>query len=272
MTQIRLRDNSESATKGQIISVPVTILECPPLKPLSLRFYKQTDDGLKLFSEISTSQETNKELSRKTNLSKKKKQERVKGTVSILPDKYDKVTLQVYTQPKLVSLKKKPEIFEIAFSKDVTPEFLKESLEKEIKASDVFKEGQFVDAVAVTIGKGFQGPVKRFGVSLRAKKSEKTKRGAGSLGPWNQQQHTMYRIAHAGQTGYHIRTEYNKLLLKISSKPEEINPVEGIQKYGLVKLDYLLLQGSIAGPKKRLIRLREPVRANSPGLTQEVIQ
>ena len=107
---------------------------------------------------------------------------------------------------------------------------------------------------------------------MRAKKSEKVKRGPGSLGPWNQQQHTMYRIAHAGQTGYHIRTEYNKLLLKISSKPEEINTVEGIQGYGFVKSEFLLLQGSIAGPKKRLIRLREPVRATSQGLAQEIIQ
>lgn len=265
MTQIRVRDNSNSVTKGQIISIPVTILECPPLKPLSLRFYQQTDSNLTLISEIPSTLQLNKELAKKINLPKKKKEK-------IMPDKFDRVTLQVYTQPKLTSLKKRPEIFEIGLSKEVTSDFLKGLLEKEIKIADVFKEGQFVDVSAVTIGKGFQGPVKRFGINLRAKKSEKTKRGPGSLGPWNQQQHTMYRVAQAGQMGFHTRTAYNKLLLKISSKPQEINPKSGFQNYGLVKSHYLLLHGSLPGSKKRLIRIREPIRAKTTELMQEILQ
>jgi large subunit ribosomal protein L3 len=262
MTQIDVRDNTESVTKGQIVSHPVTILECPPLKPLSLRFYRQTDSGLKILAEVPTSLELEKELARKIILPKKTKEK-------IIPDKFDKVTLQVYTQPNLTSIKKRPEIFEIAISKP-TPEFLKEILEKEIKAEDILKEGQIVDIHSVSRGKGFQGPVKRFGVSLRAKKSEKTKRGPGSLGPWNQQQHTMYRIAQAGQTGLHTRTAYNKLLLKISSNPEEINPIEGLQKYGQVKSTYVLLKGSVPGAKKRLIRLQEPIRKKQEVVAVEI--
>ena len=143
---------------------------------------------------------------------------------------------------------------------------------KEIKIKDVFREGQFIDVQAVTKGKGFQGPVKRFGISLRKKKSEKTKRGPGSLGAWKAQQHTMYRIAHAGQMGFHTRTDYNKLLLKISSKPAEINPKSGFHKYGILKTDYILLKGSVSGPKKRLIRLREPIRSKSKPITIEMQQ
>lgn len=262
MIQINIRDNTSSITKGQIISVPATVIECPPLKPLSLRFYQQTDSGLKVAAEIPTMQSLEKELSRKVRLPKK-------HNGKIIPDKFDRATLQVYTQPKLTSIKKKPEIFEIEVS-NPTQDFIKDVFNKEIKIKDIFREGQFIDVEAVTKGKGFQGPVKRFGISLRKKKSEKTKRGPGSLGPWRQQQHTMYRIAHAGQMGFHTRTEYNKLLLKISSKPAEINPKSGFNKFGLIKTDYVLLKGSIPGSKKRLIRLREPIRSKSKPVTIEL--
>src|SRR3989338_10264382 len=80
MIHIQMRDNSTSVTKGQIITVPVTIVECPPLKPLSLRFYQQTLDGHKLISEVPTSMQLNKEISRKLSLPKlslpKKKSEK----------------------------------------------------------------------------------------------------------------------------------------------------------------------------------------------------
>jgi large subunit ribosomal protein L3 len=38
-------------------------------------------------------------------------------------------------------------------------------LGKEIKVQDVFKEGDFLDAVGTSKGKGFQGVVKRYGFS-----------------------------------------------------------------------------------------------------------
>ncbi len=261
MIHVSIKDNTNSMTKGQIISISATVIECPPLKPLSLRFYQQTDYGFKIISEIPTTQQFEKELARKIVLKK--------SSGKTIPENFDRAALQVYTQPSLTSIKKKPEIFEIEIS-NPTQDFLKGILEKEIKIKDIFKEGQFVDVQSVTKGKGFQGPVKRFGVSLRQKKSEKTKRGPGSLGAWNQQQHTMYRVAHAGQMGFHTRTEYNKLLLKISSKPAEVNPRSGFNDYGLVKADYVLLEGSIPGARKRLIRIREPIRSRSKPMTIEM--
>jgi large subunit ribosomal protein L3 len=259
MTHVKLRDNSNATTKGQLISVPVTVIECPPLKPLSLKFYKKSNYGLKLISEI-LSKKLNKELSKKISIPKKEvKEKEVK--------EFDEIRLVVYTQPVLIGKKKKPEIFEIGLgTKDL--EFAKSLLEKEIKIQDVFKEGQLIDIHSVTKAKGFQGAVKRFGLRLRAKKSEKAARGPGSLGPWNQQQHIMYRVAHPGQTGYHTRTEYNNLVIKISDVKEEINPKGGFLRYGEVKNDYVLIKGSIPGPSKRLIRMTEPMR---PKKSMEVI-
>lgn len=250
MTHVRIRDNSSSTTKGQIITIPVTVVECPPLKPFSLRFYKKTPYGLKLSGEI-LAKNLDKELDRKMNVPKKETKEKELTEA-------DELRLVVYTQPKLVGKKKKPEVFEVGVSGDIT--FGKSLLEKEIKVQDIFKEGQLVDVHAVTKAKGFQGPVKRFGVNLRQKKSEKVKRGPGSLGPWKGQQHTMYRVAHAGQMGYHTRTELNKLVVKIGDKVEEINPKGGFLRYGEVKNDYILVKGSLPGVKKRLLRFVEPMR------------
>lgn len=263
MTHVRLRDNSNSTTKGQIITIPVTVIECPPLKPFSLRFYKNTSYGLKLSGEI-LAKDLDKELIRKITLSKKE----VKGKELT---EADELRLVVYTQPKLIGKKKKPEIFEVGISGDI--EFGKSLLDKEIKAQDILEEGQLVDIHAVTKAKGFQGPVKRFGVRLRAKKSEKVTRGPGSLGPWNQQQHISYRVARAGQTGYHPRVDYNKLIIKIGSKVEEINPKGGFLRYGEVKNDYVLIKGSLPGPKKRLIRFTTPMRPKEKmKVTPEIIK
>jgi large subunit ribosomal protein L3 len=63
-----------------------------------------------------------------------------------------------------------------------------------------------------------------------------------------------------GQAGYHQRTEYNKRILKVSSDVDEVNPAGGFVNYGLVGGDYILVKGTVPGPSKRLIRLREPTR------------
>ena len=253
MTHIIAKDNTPtSMTKNLNISTPVTIIECPPLKPLSLRFYKQSHDGLKVICDVYSSK-LDKELKRKIKIQKIKKE---------IPEKFDDVRLRVYTQPKLTTVgKKKPEILEIAVSgpKDKKLEFLKPFLEKEIKLQDVFKENQFLDIHAITIGKGYQGSRKRFGLALRSHKSAKTKRGPGSLGPW-QPKKVRHTVPQAGQMGYHQRTEYNKQLFKILNKPELVNPSGGWKHYGLVKNDYIIVKGSVQGPSKRTIIMVEPRR------------
>lgn len=71
----------------------------------------------------------------------------------------------------------------------------------------------------------------------------------------------MWRTAHAGKMGYHLRTEYNKWLVKISNKPDEINIKGGFLGYGVVKNNHILIKGSLGGPQKRLIRFTESRRS-----------
>ena len=276
MTHAMINDNRKtSLTKGEEIFCPITIIECPPIKTASIKFYKKNKDGLKLVSEF-FSDKVDKELSRKIILPKSKKsktpesskdskdlQGKVNKKTENVKD-FDEVRLLVYTQPKLTGIKKKPEIFEIALggNKEEQLKYAQERLGKEINVNEVFTSGQQLDIHAVTKGKGFQGAVKRFGIGLRSHKSEKGRRVPGSLGPWRGQGHIMWRVAYAGKMGHHLRTEYNKWLIKIGNKPEEINQKGGFLKYGVIKNQYILVKGGITGPVKRLIRFNHPIRQN----------
>ena len=97
-------------------------------------------------------------------------------------------------------------------------------------------------------------------MQLRHHKSEKSRRNPGSLGAWRAQGHIMWRTAHAGKTGYYLRTEYNKWLVKVGNKIDEINAKGGFVHYGVVKNPYILIKGSLAGHQKRLIRFTNSIR------------
>ena len=261
MTHLIVTDNRKtSKTKGEDIHMPVTILECPPLKIASVRLYRHAPQGLQLIKEHRAS--LDKEVGRRLVLSKNPSQHS-QGIDALTADDFDVLRITVYTQPKLIGFKKKPEIFELALGgkKEEQLSYVKVHWGKEIAVNDVFKDGQMVDIHAVTKGKGYQGPVKRFGVTLRSHKSEKTKRGPGSLGAWRGQGHMMYRVAHAGQMGFHLRTEYNKWLIKIANNPEEVNTKGGFVRYGNIKNSYVFIKGSLSGPCKRLIRFTYPIRS-----------
>ncbi len=259
MTHIQaIETRKQSHYKGEEISIPVTIIECPPLKIAAIRFYKKLGNVLNVKKEIFFGKD--KDLARKLSFSKKQKTEDF-GKIDL--KEYCDIKAVVYTQPKNTSIgKKKPEIFELALGGTLEEKFnyIKENQDKEIYLNSIFKEGDIVDVKAVTTGKGFQGPVKRFGISLRQAKSEKSIRNPGSLGPWKAQGHIMYRVAHAGKMGYHLRTEHNKQIMKIVSDPKEITPKGGFLKYGNVKSSAILIKGSIGGPKKRMIVLQKPIK------------
>lgn len=257
---IAVENRKTSPNKGNNVVFPVTIVECPPIKIASVRFYKKTEYGIKLVAEVPN--KVDKELSRKIILSKKKS---TPDFEKIKPESYDDIRIVVYTQPKLTSLgKKKPEIFEMGLggTKEQKLGFAKGHLDKEILIKDVFQEGEQIDVHGITKGKGFQGPVKRFGISLRQHKSEKSIRNPGSLGPWCGQGHVMWRVAHAGKMGFHQRTHYNKYIIKISDEINEVSQEGGFLKHGPIKNTYLLIKGSVPGHKNRLAILTKAIRPN----------
>lgn len=267
MTHVMAVDNRpNSMMKGEVISVPVTVIECPPLRVLSVRLYSDSVNGLKLYREIVGEVDAKfvKNLERKLVLPKQQKPVD-SGSVDLA--NVTDVRVNVGTQPWLTGIgKRKPEVFEIVVggkSVDERLAFAKQLLGKEVSVKEALRAGQQVDVFAVTKGKGFQGPVKRFGIGLRQHKSEKTKRGPGSLGPWTGPR--MWAVAHAGQMGFHNRLERNKWLVKLSDRPDEFRMSGGIVHYGNLKSHFIMVKGSVQGPAKRIVRLM-PARKPSSRL------
>lgn len=262
MTQVSIIDNKKgSPTKGDEISVPVSVLDCPPVSVLGFRFYKQTPDGFATLSEILDDKLVeDKDTKRKLKLKKSK----VKfSQIEKKLDSIVKIRAIVRTNPRKSGLgKKRPEIFEIEVAGENNDEkikFCKESLGKEIKISDIFKEGEYIDVTGITKGKGYQGQVKRFGVKIQIRKNKGKRRHIGSLGPEGVRR-IRFTVPLPGQLGFFKRTEFNKRILKIGENGDEITPKSGFTNYGIVKGNYIIIEGSIPGPKKRLVMLRTGIR------------
>lgn len=261
MTTVLLLDNKKSSpTFGQEIVVPVTILDCPPLKVIGIRAYKKTPKGLKVFTEA-WSKELPKLLERKIIAGSKKTEEKLAEIENNLP-KISNLRLLVCTQPKLSGVAKKtPEIFEVEIGgKEIKEKFDygKQMLGKEITASEAVREGELVDVLAVTKGKGTAGPVKRFGIRIQDRHAKQKLRHVGAISSQVPRK-VSWTVPMAGQLGYQRRTELNKRVLKVG-EGKEITPRGGFKRYGEIKGSCILLQGSIPGPKKRLILLRPAIR------------
>jgi large subunit ribosomal protein L3 len=275
-------------TFGQEVHSPVTIVETPPLVICAIRGYAQTPTGLNPVLETWAEKlpadmnrvlvlPVKKEEEEKGEKAKEKDEDKEDARAAELEDEEKRkvakppaktrelidIRAVVATQPRETgSHHKKPEIFEVKVDGGSSEEqlsYLKGLLGQEVRASDIFKEGDYVDVIGVTKGKGIQGPVKRWGVKTLPHKSRKTVRGVGTLGPWTPH-YVMYTVPRAGQMGFHQRTEINKRILRIGDDGENMTPKGGFPHYGTIRKDYLILSGSIPGPAMRMIKLRCAMR------------
>jgi large subunit ribosomal protein L3 len=257
-----IEDRKHSPNFGKEVIRSATVLESPPMLICAIRAYMQDSYGLQGITEAWMSDPPD-EIERIFTLPEKFNTEESVKKIEENMVNVTKIRVIAITQPKQASMpKKKPDITEIEIGGGTIQqqlEYAKSLLGKTVTPAEIFKEGQYVDAAGVSIGKGFQGPVKRWGVAILQHKGRKTKRGIATLGPWNPH-HLMYSIARAGQMGSHQRTEYNKRILKMGTDGKEITPKGGFIRYGLILGPYMLLEGSIVGPEKRLIKLRYPAR------------
>ena len=108
----------------------------------------------------------------------------------------------------------------------------------------------------MTIGKGFQGPVKRFGITLKFHKSEKGQRRPGALGSFHPGR-TTFRAPMAGQLGMFTRVTYNSKIIEMGKSDDKF---KGMKNFGDIKTDYALLTGSIQGPAKRQLLITSALR------------
>ncbi len=245
-----VKDNWEhSMTKGKNIALPVTILECPPMRIFSVRFYKNR----RVVKEV-LAENLEKDLKKKVKMPKKRKEK----IEDIKPEDYDDLRIIVYSLVRGTGIKKSPDLIEVGLkgSKEDKLNFIKDKLSKEIAVGEIFETGQLVDLRGLTKGKGLQGPVKRFGITLKSHKSEKGRRRPGSLGPWHPARVT-FRAPQAGQLGMFTRVIYNNKVIGLGKAEGKI---KNLKNYGDVKTNYIIVAGSVQGPAKRQLLLTTPVR------------
>ncbi len=267
---VKIEDNKNSPFYGQEVIRPATVIETPPLLLVGYRVYGRNFYGLRSLGEV-WMEGLPRDISRVFTVPKKEGYlEEQKSRIEEVKDEIKEVRAIVAMQPRLAGIhRKKPEVFEIGVGGGVDKalSFVEENLGKMVTVDQVFETGQYIDVIAVTKGKGYQGVIKRFGVREmpRWHKHRKGSRRIGSVGPTSAS--IMFYTPFPGQMGYHQRTDYNKRILKIGNlmdeerrKEDDINPKGGWPHYGLIRSMYVLLEGSVPGPAKRLVKMRFPVR------------
>ena len=118
------------------------------------------------------------------------------------------------------------------------------SVKDEIKA-DVFAVGDKVDATAISKGKGFQGAIKRHGQSRGPMAhGSKFHRHAGSNGSASDPSRVFKGKKMPGQMGHVKVTVQNLEIVRVDAEA-----------------NLILVKGSVPGPKKALVTLRETVKS-----------
>jgi len=162
-------------------------------------------------------------------------------------------------------------------------------LEKKFPIKDVFSQDDMIDVIGVTKGHGFEGVVTRWGVTRLPRKTHRGLRKVACIGAWHPAR-VAFHVARAGQRGYHHRTEMNKkiYMVGVAAKGEDgktvfngqtkfdltektINPLGGFPHFGEVNEEFIMLKGSVAGPKKRVLTLRRSLLAQTKRSATEKI-
>lgn len=264
MTHVIVQDTrAKSMTKGEFISLPATIIECPSLKVMGIVYYLPHSAHTPGKRQVTIlAEKLAPELRRVYPLSKKNI-----SSSSPPPAVFNDVRLLVHTQPSLTGIgTKKPLVHELALggSAEEKEAYARSVLGKEISVGDVFEKGVSIDIRGISKGKGFQGTVKRFGAHLRQHKAEKVKRGIATLGPWTPKR-IRFSVPQPGKMGFHQRTEYNKYVIALGSNGQSVTPAGGLPHYGLLKNPYLLIHGSVIGPQKRAVFFQTGIRPPAIG-------
>jgi large subunit ribosomal protein L3 len=256
-------DNRQgSLSFGKEIVIPMTILESPPMLACAVRAYTKTYEGYHTFGEA-WMEKPSKDFERIISVPEKFMTEeglkKIEGSLEKIAD----VRMLMATQPRLAKRgKKAPDLIEVKIGGGSIKErfeYGKKLLGAEVKISDFVKEGEAVDTIGITKGKGIQGPVKRWGIRRKIHKARKTVRQVGSIGGWTPH-YVMYSVPRAGQMGFHQRTEYNKLVIKLGNNGSEVTPKGGFLRYGQINSEYVMVKGSVPGTTNRLIVMRVATR------------
>ncbi|KAK6135353.1 hypothetical protein DH2020_030864 [Rehmannia glutinosa] len=231
----------------------VTIIETPPMVIVGVVGYVKTPRGLRCLNTV-WAQHLSEEVKRRfyKNWCKSKKKAFSKYSKRLDTDegkkdiqsqleklkKYSSVIrVLAHTQiRKMKGLKqKKAHLMEIQVNGGTIAQkvdFAYGFFEKQVPIDAVFQKDEMIDIIGVTKGKGYEGVVTRWGVTVFLAKP----------------------------TGVFVRTE------------KDITPMGGFPHYGVVKDDYLMIKGCCVGPKKRVVTLRQTLLNQTSRVALEEIK
>jgi len=260
-TTIYYIDNTpNSPTLGLEVAKVGTVIATPPIIIAGIVGYTEENGALKEYTRVWASN-IPEEIKRNIPTwrpNEKEKLEKLKNSM----DKLREVRVIALARPKLAGLpKKKVDLIEIKVGGPVDKalEYAINKLGKEVRISEVFNNGEYVDVIAVSRGKGFEGVVGRHKVKIQPRKKRKTRREVGAIGG-RSPAYVTYTVPRAGQLGYHRRTEFNKRILLIAENGLEYTPKGGFPHFGVVKTEAIVVEGTAPGVPKRAIVLRVPAR------------
>ncbi len=270
MVSVGVIDDSNAPTAGMEVARAATVLEVPSMQVYGVRLYKRSAITGYRGTAIDV---MDSKLALKLGMKTVKNDESKLNGLKDSKDYTDACAL-VAAFPKGMAVgQHHPVRFECAVGgKDIAEKIgtLSSMLGKELKASDVFKNGEYIDVASVSTGKGWQGAIKRHGASRQFHKATAKIRHVGPIGAFTPGK-VLYTVPRAGQMGFNYRTEHNKRIIKVGQKgsTEEITPKSGFPNYGKVANEYVLVDGSVPGPAKRLVRIRKSISSrNAPGIKE----
>lgn len=257
---ITVDDRENTPNYGKPLFNAATVLALPTINVFGIRVYGYEDGYYKALYDVfnySDRKVFKREVEAPSLEDQLKRLDELRG-------KIEAVSCHVYIVPRDVGLsQKKPIIMEIPVvggTIDTKLDYAKSLLGKKVDPSQLVKPGEYVDVLGITKGKGFAGPVKRFGIKRKQHKARKTVREVGAIGSRSPAAVT-YTVPRAGQHGFHQRTEYNHRILMVGDEKENpITPKGGFPHFGVIRGKYIVLKGSLPGPPKRPIIVRLPLR------------
>ena len=259
---VNIDDREKTPNHGKQLVSLGTVIVTPPILIVGIRGYSKNQNGKQAEFDLYANN-LPKNIS---TLFNSKNKENLLEPSEIALKKIKEIYAVIAIIPRNANLsQKKPYVFEVSVKGgDIKKQFayVKELLGKEVKIDQVFEAGVTVDTAAITKGKGWEGPITRWGVKKKQHKSRKSVREVGSLGPISPQ-YVMYTVPRAGQRGLHQRIEYDKKIMVMDNTENikyEINPKGGFKHFGNVNGDFIIVRGSVPGTYNRLIKLRSQIR------------
>ncbi|MFQ6010788.1 MAG: 50S ribosomal protein L3 [Nitrososphaerales archaeon] len=261
---VTVDDREKTPNFGKPAYNASTVVVTPRITIIGIRYYTMNRDVLTILGEA-YSNDLPKDLERAMRV-KPKPIEEMWPKIESRSAEIVRYAAIVHVSPKDAGLaQKKPYIFEIPIGggdKKAQLDYLKSVLGKSLTVRDVFVPGNVVDVISISRGQGFEGPVTRFGIKRLQHKSRKSVRAVGTIGAWSPAA-VMWTVPRAGQHGFHQRVESNKRLLAFGTNDEARKAEVAFPHFGVVKGDFLVVKGSIAGPPRRFLKMRFSVRGRS---------